>query len=272
MSEESSLALVDAIEAYRAAFFSRDNETELPVPSGGSLDSVDFVWGGSFADGIQGGYGQAGVYRVQLQVATIDRHAPVIRGYRGKHMVIPEDCNRLDCVELADDLDLRPVCVDEPVWEERVGSFGSWDPISRAPGTGSEPYKHKDGFCLGLPQSGNGVEGHNLSWTGLAVPVTELGLGQVSFDNTYYYLTGGYVDLPGLGDIAEALVDTIRKGYCEAVNILLDLASISLDCGPNPWTEVTDVIKGDVVGFPISIFEQSGTVRFATIRHPSAGP
>ncbi len=255
VSEEGSEALVDAIEAYRAAFAGSNSQTSIPVPSGSSFGGGDLV----LARGLDGGYG--GFY------AESGEH-------RDRSYDIPPGCNRLDCIRLSEDLDLRPVCeVADPVWEDAAGSFGVWDPVFRGTGVGSDPYKNDDGFCLGFSEADGDVTGVNLSWTGLAVPVERTG-GRVSFGDSYYYLSAGYVDLPGLGDIAGALVDTVKIGLCKAFNAIKDvLASVSGSCGDvNPWKEAFDAIKGDEVGFPISVFEQMGTVRFAVVRHSSAGP
>lgn len=264
MSEESSLALVDAIGALRAAFAGSNSETGAPVPSGPSFGGSDLV--------------------LSVWLDGHHRGVPVNPGgYRGKYSVISDGCNQLDCIKLAEDLDRRPVCTDEPVWREAtVGSFGVWDPVDRGGAYGAvyggsdpdgEPYRHKDGFCLGFSSAEGQVVGENLSWTGLAVPVEQNATGSVSFDDSYYFLTGGLLRLPGLGDVAEALVDTANTLRCKVLEYLVNLASISKDCDDaNPWAELVDVIKGDELKLPINLFEQAGTVRFAVVRHASAGP
>ena len=63
MSEESSLALVDAITAYRSAFTSRNDETSTPVPSGSSFSGGDLVLAVPLDGQYQGGYSKAGGHR-----------------------------------------------------------------------------------------------------------------------------------------------------------------------------------------------------------------
>ena len=273
MSEESSLALVDAITAYRSAFTSRNDETSTPVPSGSSFSGGDLVLAVPLDGQYQGEYTNIGGHRgVHTESGE----------YRGKYTVIPDDCNRLDCIKLAEGLDLRPVCVGEPVWEETGGSFGVWDPAVRGGIYGpvyggadadSDSYEQKDGFCLGFSEADGAVAGTNLSWTGLAVPVTQTSTGRVVFDESYFYLSGGYLDLPNLEKIAVSVLHSVNYGFCEALAFIAPLAGLSKDCEhENRWSELVDVVKGDVVEFPLSLFPQvAGSVRFAVVRHHSAG-